>query len=131
MSSTELAEKSVAELVADLASETAHLVKQEAALATAELGEKTTVVAKLVGLIAVALQIASASLLTLIAALVIGLSAFIPAWASAAVIGVVLAIIAYALYQKSISKLSNVTPVPERAARSIKETKSWAQEQTR
>ena len=131
MSAAELGEKSVSDLVGDLASQTAQLVKQEAALATAEIGDKIKVAANQIVLIAVALFVASASLLTLIAALVIGLSAYIPAWASATVIGIALAITAYALFQKSIATLSNVTPVPQRAARSIEETKSWVQEQTR
>jgi positive regulator of sigma E activity len=131
MSSAEVGEKSVSDLVGDLASQTAELVKQEAALATAELGDKVRVAAHQVVFIATALLVASASLLTLIAALVIGLSAYIRAWESAAIIGALLAVVAVALYQKSISTLSNVTPVPERAARSLKETKSWVQEQTR
>ncbi|MEO7112020.1 MAG: phage holin family protein [Polyangiaceae bacterium] len=131
MSPSEAGEKSVSDLVGDLATQTAHLVKQEAALATAELGDKVRVAANNVVLVAGALLVASASLLTLVAALVIGLSAYIAAWASATIIGVLLAVIAAALYQKSISTLSKVTPVPERAARSLEETKSWVQEQTR
>jgi positive regulator of sigma E activity len=131
MSAAEVGEKSISDLVGDLASQTADLVKQEAALATAELGDKVRVAAHQVVFVAAALLVASASLLTLVAALVIGLSAYIPAWASATTIGVVLAVVAGLLYQKSIATLSNVTPVPERTARSLKETKSWVQEQTR
>jgi membrane protein implicated in regulation of membrane protease activity len=131
MSSPEVGEKSVSDLVGDLAAQTAHLVKQEASLATAELGDKFRLAANQVVFIATALLVASASLLTLVAALVIGLSAYIPAWESATIIGAILAVVALVLYQKSISTLSNVTPVPERTARSLKETKSWVQEQTR
>ena len=124
-------ERSVSELFAELASEMALLIKQEAALATTELGEKARVAGTQVVLIAAALLVGSASLLALVAALVIGLAAYVPAWASAAIIGALLAIVAYGLYQKSVVTLSNVKPVPERAARSIQETKSWAQQQTR
>ena len=124
-------ERSVASLFGELASEMALLIKQEAALATTELGEKARVAANQLVLIVAALLFGTASLLTLVAALVIGLAAYIPAWLSATVIGAALAVLAFALYQKSVLTLSNVKPVPERTARSIQETKSWIQQQTR
>ena len=129
--SKERKERDVSELFAELASEMALLVKQEAALATTELGDKVRVAGNQIVFICAALLVGTASLLTLVAALVIGLSAFIPAWISAAVVGAVLGIIGVALYQKSVLTLSNVTPVPERTARSIQETKSWVRQQTR
>lgn len=124
-------ERGVPELLADLADETARLVKHEAALATRELGEKVRVAANQVVIVAIALLVASASLLTLIASLVIGLSAYVPAWESALVVGVLLALVAGVLYAKTVTTLSNVSPVPERTAKSLEETKTWIRQQTR
>lgn len=124
-------EKSVSELFSELATQTAQLVRQEAALATREVGDKAKTAANQVVYLVTALLIGTASLLTLVAALVIGLAHLIPAWASAAIIGAVLAIVAYALYQKTLTALSNVTSMPARTVRSLQETQSWIRQQTR
>ncbi|HEX7663406.1 MAG TPA: phage holin family protein [Polyangiaceae bacterium] len=119
------------ELFAQLASDTATLVRQEAALATQEIGDKAKTAANQIVFLMVALLVGSTSLLTLVAALVLGLARFVPAWVSAAVIGALLAIVAWALYQKSISTLSSAATVPIRTARSLQETQSWLREQTK
>lgn len=124
-------ERGVSELLAELAEETSRLVKHEAALATRELGEKVRVAANQIVVVAVALFVASASLMALLAALIIGLSAYIPAWESALVVGVVLAVVAGLLYSKTVATLSKVSPVPERTAKSFEETKTWIRQQTR
>ncbi|MEO8878240.1 MAG: phage holin family protein [Polyangiaceae bacterium] len=132
MSSEEASgERSIAELLGELASETATLVRQEATLASRELGEKATVGGRQVVILVISLLLATVSLMTLVAALVIGLSAYIAAWISALVVGVGLAVLAWGLYTKAVVALSNLTPVPERTVQTLKENKSWLQQETR
>lgn len=124
-------EKTAAELFANLATESAALFRQEATLVTREMGDKAAVVMRQLLIVAVSLLLGTVSLMTLIASLVIGLSALVPAWASALIVGLAILAVAFGLYRKTTATISNLSPVPERTVRTLKETKSWLQQETR
>ncbi|MEO8799148.1 MAG: phage holin family protein [Polyangiaceae bacterium] len=122
-------ERSVSELFSELAAETAQLVRQEASLATREIGDKVKRAGGQIVTLAVALLVASTALMSLVAALIIGLSVYVPAWLSALIVGVVLAVIAFGLYRKTVDALASLTPLPERAVHQLQRTKDWAEDQ--
>ena len=105
-------ERSLGDLFSELASETGTLVRQEVALAQAELTKKATDVGKNVGYLVVGGAVAYAAALALIAALIIGLSYFIPAWASALIVGVIVGIAAAAVTY--ITALRLLAPLQDR-----------------
>ncbi len=122
-------ERSIPELFSELAAETAQLVRQEASLATREMGDKVKHAASQIVTLAVALLVASTALMSLVAALIIGLSVYVAAWVSALIVGIVLSVIAFALYRKTIDALTSLTPLPERAVHQLQRTKDWAEDQ--
>ncbi|MDQ6788912.1 MAG: phage holin family protein [Acidobacteriota bacterium] len=122
-------EKSLGELFSELASETSNLVKQEVSLAQAELTQKAVKVGKNVGFLVVGGAIGYAALLSFIAALIIGLSYFIPAWASALIVGIVVAIAAAVMIMSALSALKNTGLTPTQTVETIKEDAQWLKDQ--
>lgn len=125
-------ERSLGELFGDLARETSTLVKQEVGLAKTELTEKATRVGKDVGYLAMGGAVAYAGMLTLIAALVLILTAIgLPIWASALLVGLVVAGVGGSMAMKGLKQLKNVDPVPHQTVETLKEDKEWAKQQVR
>lgn len=118
-------ERSLGDLFSELASETSALVRQEVALAQVELTQKATKIGKNVGFLVVGGSIAFAALQAFLAAVIIGLSYFIPAWAAALLVGVVVAIVAYLLVTMAISNLKNMSLAPQQTVESLKEDAEW------
>ena len=86
--------ESISELLSELASKSAALVRDELTLAKQEISEKLS--AFRVGLVVVAIGavIGLIALITLCAAVVIALAAYVGAWQAALIIGAVLALTA-------------------------------------
>ncbi len=122
-------EQSLGTLFSELASETSLLVRQEVALAKTELTQKATTVGKNVGFLAVGGLVGYAAMLAFLAAAIIGLSSFIPAWAAALVVGVVVAIVAVVLIMSGLSALKKTTLAPTETVESIKEDAQWLKNQ--
>lgn len=100
--STESKDRSLKELVSDLRTDAGLLVRQEIALAKAELKEKAAGVAKQAALFAGAGLLAYAGLLALFAALVLGLIAIgVVAWLAALSVGVLVLLGAFLLAQRA------------------------------
>ena len=131
MNSRTQTEPTLGELFGELSRETTTLIRQEVDLAKVELTQKATDAGKNVGFIAAGGAVAYAGLLVLLAAVVIGLSRFIPLWASALIVGVIVVAIGYVLAQKGLSALKNLNPAPRQTIRSFQETATWAKEQVR
>jgi len=125
------AERSLGELFAELARETSTLVRQEVALAKTEMTQKATQVGRDAGMIGIGGAIAYAGLLALIAAAILGLGELIPLWLSALIVGLVIAVIGYAVIQKGIGALKRVDLTPRETIETLKEDAEWAKEQTR
>lgn len=122
-------EKSLGELFADLSRETSTLVRQEVALARVELSEKGSKVGKNVAFLAMGGAIAYAGFLVLLAAAVIVLANVIPLWASALVVGLIVAAVGYFLVQKGMTTLREMDLAPRETLESLREDKEWLQRQ--
>ena len=118
-------ERSLGELFTELAGETGTLVRQEIALAQVELTQKATKAGKNVGMLVVGGAVAYAGVLTLIAAVVLGLATFIPAWLSALIVGVVIAVVSYFMISNALAELKKTDPVPHEAIEKITEDAKW------
>ncbi len=122
-------ERSLGDLFSELASETGTLVRQEVALAQVELTKKATNVGKNVGYLVVGGAVGYAAALTLIAAIVIGLSYFIPAWAAALIVAVVVGIAAYMMISSALAALKKTDLAPRETVETLKEDAQWLKNQ--
>src|SRR5688500_8902232 len=120
---------SLGELFRALASDTGVLVRKEVELAKTEMAGKAKVVAKDGALIAGGGALAYYATFLLLAALVLGLGTVMPLWASALIVGVVLAAGAGVLAFIGVKKLKKVDPAPRETIRKLKENKLWLSEQ--
>ena len=124
-------ERSLGELFSELASETSTLVKQEVALAQTELTQKATKVGKNVGYLVVGGAVAYTALLAFIAALIIGLGNLLGNnyWASALIIGAIVAVAAVIMIMSALSALKNAGITPTQTVETIKEDAQWLKDQ--
>ncbi|MDQ3701733.1 MAG: phage holin family protein, partial [Chloroflexota bacterium] len=72
-----------------------------------------------------------AGVLALLAAAVLGLAAAaaLDVWLAALIVGVVVAVIGYALVQRGLSALKRESLAPREAVESLKEDAQWAKDQ--
>jgi hypothetical protein len=118
-------EKSLGDLFTDLASNTGKLVRQEVALAQTELTNKATTAGKNVGFLAVGGLVGYAALLGILAAAVLLLDNYMPNWAAALVVSVVVGIVAAVLIMSAIKGLKNMDPVPRDTIETLQEDATW------
>jgi len=119
-------EKSLGELFGDLSREVTTLVREEANLAKAELSRKAARVGKDVGFLAAGGAVAYAGMLALIAALIAGLvEAGMDWWASALLVGLVIAAIGGYLVWQGLQNLKREDLTPHETVESIKEDAQW------
>ncbi len=124
-------DRSLGELFAELTKETTTLVRQEVQLAKTEMSQKASEAGKDVGFLGAGGALAYAGLLAIIAGIILALGEIIPLWASALLVGLVVAAIGYFLVRKGINALKQVKPVPEQTIQTLKEDKEWAKDQTK
>lgn len=122
-------ERSLGNLFSELAAETGTLVRQEVALAQAELTAKASSVGKNIGYLAVGGAVAYAAMLAILAGVIVGLSNWIPAWASALVVGIAVGAVAFVLISSAVNKLKATNLKPEETVESIKEDAQWLKNQ--
>lgn len=122
-------ERSLGDLFSELAAETGTLIRQEVALAQAELTAKAAKVGKNVGFLAVGGAIAYAALLSILAGIVIGLSYLMPAWLAALLVGVAVGIAAFVLISSALKALKETSLKPAETVESIKEDAQWLKNQ--
>ena len=120
---------SLGELFSDLAAQTGKLIRQEAMLAKSELADKASAAGKDIGLVAAGAFIGYAGLLSIVAAIVVMMSFVVPLWASALIVGVVLAVVAYLLVNSGLSHLRSANWAPQETIESIKEDAVWLKKQ--
>jgi hypothetical protein len=124
-------ERSLGQLFSELGHEMGTLVRQEIALATTEMGHKAERVGRQIGLVALGGAVAYAGFLAIVAAAVLLLAQVIPLWASALLVGLLVAGIGYVLVQASLSALRELDLTPRQTVRTLKDDVEWAKEQTR
>ncbi len=117
-------ERSLGELLGDLTREVTTLVRQELALAKAEMTQKAAKVGKDAGLIAAGGLVAYAGFLALVAALILGLWTLgVPAWASALLVGLVVTAGGGLLVWNGINALKHEDLTPRQTIESIESLK--------
>ena len=122
-------DRSLGELFSELSRQTSTLIRQEVALAKAEMKQKGTEVGKDVGMMAAGGALAYAGLLALIATAIIALAYFIPWWLSALIVSVVVLGAGGLLLQRGLSALKQTSMAPEQTIETLKEDKEWAKKQ--
>jgi uncharacterized membrane protein YqjE len=122
-------DRSLGELFSELSRQTSTLIRQEVALAKAEMKQKGTEVGKDVGMMAAGGALAYAGLLALIATVIIILAEFIPWWLSALIVSLVVLGVGGLLLQRGMSALKQTSMAPEQTIETLKEDKEWAKKQ--
>ena len=125
------ADRSIATLLSDLASETMLLVRQELALAKAELQEKLSRAGVGAALVGAGAVIAFSGWLYLLLAAVFALILVVPAWAAALIVGGFFAGIGGALALIGKNRMNADALTPERTLRSLREDEAWLKERFR
>jgi uncharacterized membrane protein YqjE len=125
-------DRSTGQLVKDLSRDTSLLVRQEIALAKAEMAEKGEKAGVGLGMLAGAAVGALLMLGTLTAFLVLALDGAMPAWTAALVVtlfwGVVAGVLAL-LGRQALREMGS--PMPEQTMESVKEDIEWLKERNR
>ena len=115
------ADSSVGQLVERLSSQVSALVRDEMALATAEMKRKGAQAGVGIGIGSAGAVVALLGLGALVAAAVLGLATVLAAWLAALIVGVVLIVVAGGLAAAGIGQVRNSAPVvPEQAVQSTK-----------
>jgi uncharacterized membrane protein YqjE len=128
--SQDLREKSIGELVSQLSSETSTLIKQEMALARAELteqGKRAGTGAGMLGGAGVAGLLTLGSLTAMIIAL---LDTAMDLWLAALIVTVVWAAVAGVLALQGRNKIKEATPPAPQTVETVKEDVRWAKTRT-
>jgi len=123
--------RSLGELFSTLTSQTSRLVRQEVALARTELAQTATEAGREARMIAVGGVLALGGYLALVATLIIVLDQFMPLWAAAGIVGLLLAVIGYIVIQQGLNGLKRLDPAPRQTIATIKDDIAWAKEQTK
>lgn len=115
------ADASVGQLVERLSAQVSALVRDEMALATAEIKRKGAQAGTGIGIGGVGALVAVLGLGALVAAAVLGLANVLAAWLAALIIGGALLVLAGVISGLGIAQVrSSAPPVPEQALRSTK-----------
>src|SRR5918997_784174 len=123
-------DRSLGELLGDLAQQTATLARQEVELAKTEMTQKASRVGRDLGFLAIGGAVAYAGFLAILAALIIALAVNgVAWWLPALLVGVVVAGVGYVLVQKGLAALKREDLAPRQTIETLKEDKDWAKEQ--
>jgi hypothetical protein len=122
-------ERSFGDLFRQLTQDLSTLMRQEVMLAKTELSQKASEAGKDVGLLAVGGAIAYAGFLVILAGVVLALGLVLPWWASALIVGVVVAAIGYFLIRKGQTALKQADLTPKQTIETLKEDQQWVKEQ--
>ena len=127
-------DKSLGALFSELTNETVDLVRQEVALARAEVSEKISTAQKGLISMAVGAAVLMAGLFIILLAVVNLVAALLPPemapWLAPLLVGAAVAIIGYMMLKGGGSKLHSDNLMPHRTIDSLKRDKGMAQEKT-
>jgi Putative Actinobacterial Holin-X, holin superfamily III len=122
-----LRERPIGEVAKELTSDVSLLVRQEIELAKAEMAQKGRTAAPGLGMFGGAGVVALCAAGALTAFLVLVFSLFLPEWAAAAIVGAVLAAVAYVLIRQGRERVAEAgKPIPEQTIETVKEDVEWA-----
>ena len=128
-------DKSLATLFSDLTRDTVELVRQEIALARAELSQKVTTAQGAIASMAVGAAVILAGLFLLLQAVVQGVEMVLPPdmapWLAPLLVGAIVAVIGWAMLRGGRAKLDPDNLVPRRTLDSLRRDQAVVQEKTR
>jgi predicted phage tail protein len=128
-------EKSLPTLFSDLTRDMVDLVRQEIALARAEVSQKISTAQAALTSVAIGAAIALAGLFIILQAVVNAVAMMLPPnlapWLAPLLVGAVIAIIGYAMIKGGSSKLQAENMVPQRTVDSLRRDKAVAEEKVR
>jgi hypothetical protein len=128
----DLRERPIGEVASDLMRDVSLLVRQEIALARAEMREKGRVALPGIGMIGGAGVVALCAAGALTAFLVLVLATFLDGWLAALVVGIGLAAVAAVLALAGKERVEEAgTPIPEQTIETVKEDAQWVKEHAR
>jgi len=123
-------ERSLGELLGELAQDLSLLMRQEVQLAKAEMTAKLTRATHDLVSVGAGALVAWIAGLAFTAFLILGLTALgVAAWLSALIVAVVFGIAGYAMLQRGLADLKRVEPAPRRTVATLKDDVQWAKEQ--
>jgi hypothetical protein len=127
MSTTDRRQESFADLARDFSHDISRLVRDEIALARAEMTQTGKRAAPGISMIGGAGLFALGAFGALTALIVIALDGFMPLWAAAAIVPAVYGLVALVLWQRGKDRVAQAgMPVPTRTLESVKEDVRWA-----
>ncbi len=122
--------ESLTDLITELASQSAGLVRDEVALAKQEVSEKLVSFRSAVIIIALGAVLGLTATLALCAAVIAGLAQYIGLWQAALIVGGALAVIAGIVVFTGLGNLKRVDLKPKATLESLEENKEWLKEIT-
>ena len=126
----ELRDRPIGEIAGELMRDVSLLVRQEIALAKAEMREKGKVALPGIGMIGAAGAVALCAAGALTAFLVLGLATFLDAWLAALVVAIGLGLAAAGLALAGKERVEEAgAPIPEETIENVKEDAQWVKEQ--
>lgn len=124
-------DQSVKSLLVELVNNVGKLVRQEVQLVQVETSEKASQALEGIFVIIGGLLVAFAALLILLQALVVGVANFVEPWLASVIVGVVVAIIAFAMIKYGQSNLKTENLTPDRTLRVMRDQKEMVMERGR
>jgi len=124
-------ERTIADVLQDIVRNIQEIVRSEVRLAKTEVRDEAAK-AKTAGILSAAGAITGifgAGFVLL--AIVYALSTVMPNWAAALIVGLVLAITAWAVLNAGLNRFRKVHATPERTMETLKENVQWVQQQTK
>lgn len=122
-------ERSLGDLISQLANDTSTLVRQEMRLVVAETRHNLSQGLESAAWLAGGVAAAAAGLLVLAAALVLILAIWLPPWLSAVIVGIALSAVGMIVANRGLTGLKKVEIAPNDSIASIKEDTEWLKEQ--
>ncbi len=125
------ADRSLSDLLSELTSESATLVRQEVRLAKVEATQEAREAGAAIGSAVAGGAVAYVGLIALVIGLGWGLGDLIGnTWLGITIAGVIVALVGYFLLKKGLDNIKQLTPPLDTTVQTLKEDKQWITQQT-
>jgi len=129
--SADMRERSFGDIVKSIIANVQEIIRAEVRLAKTEIREEGSKAATAGRNLVIAAVTGFFAGLFLLNAVMFGLAAWMPLWASAGLIGIVLGVVAFVLLGKGRAEWKQFSPKPEKTVETVKENVEWIKTQTR
>ena len=127
----DISQVSVGELVGKVTTDLSTLMRQEFALAKAELTEEAKKAGKGAGALGAAGYLGYLASIFASLTIMFLLDLVVPLWAAALIVTALYGLIAFVLFSKGKKQMKTVDPTPRQTVETLKEDVQWAKDQTR